>query len=366
MNPVSGTESNSGQLRDVQAKIIARSKRVIAQILHDYIPEYEGIPVDEIIRNYLIQNPQVREQRVDPPLLPGGSNESKIPGEGAVYFDVVIDALAPADEDETGGRTTPDAKTGEMIRIIFNFEVQNNPHPGYPLPMRAEYYTARKLSQQYGETFTHADYQNLKKVYSVWIVPYAPQSWGNNVLLFPGEHAPKVLQGKNHYKRGEYGLWNYVFLEIGDPQKLTENKDAMGLLSVLFSLTMKSAEQTETLRKNFDLRLDHQEEVDLIAMQEMLSISEVYRERMQAEIDAAKERLNVQEKKAEEQLKAQKRQAEEQLKEQSIASYVEAGIQFGADPDTLRKAVKSKFGLSDADAAALMHEVQASRSQRPS
>jgi len=76
----------------------------------------------------------------------------KSTAEGEVRFDILLDVQVPQ---------------GEKIRLFINLESQQKYDPGYAIPARAAYYTARLISRQKGTAFTGASYQNLRKVYSI-------------------------------------------------------------------------------------------------------------------------------------------------------------------------------------------------------
>lgn len=81
----------------------------------------------------------------------GQQTEDKSETEGAVFYDIRFNALAPAD--------------GHPIRLIINVEAQNDFHPGYPLLKRAIYYCSRLISSQYGSVFVKSHYENPKGLF---------------------------------------------------------------------------------------------------------------------------------------------------------------------------------------------------------
>ena len=60
-------------------------------------------------------------------------------------------------------------KDMDLSEIITYIEAQRENNPGYELVTRGIYYTAREISSQYGREFTNSEYNNIKKVYSIWI-----------------------------------------------------------------------------------------------------------------------------------------------------------------------------------------------------
>lgn len=90
--------------------------------------------------------------------------------EGTVTFDIRFMALAP--------------KSGELISLIINLEAQNDFYPGYPLIKRGIYYLSRMISAQYGTEFSESHYENVKKVYSIWICTNPPKNRENSITSY--------------------------------------------------------------------------------------------------------------------------------------------------------------------------------------
>ena len=99
--------------------------------------------------------------------------ESKVPGEGRAIFDIRFTI------------TLPD---GNKSKIIINIEAQQKSNPGYILLNRGIFYTARLVSAQLSVKFTNdgsdkEQYDNIKKVYSIWICMDCPEDKKENCDL---------------------------------------------------------------------------------------------------------------------------------------------------------------------------------------
>ena len=84
------------------------------------------------------------------------NTEDNIPGEGKVFFDI---------------RFTAYHKEMEM-KFLINLEAQRSSDPGklgYHLENRIIFYLARMISAQKQTEFYHSDYDNLKRVRSIWL-----------------------------------------------------------------------------------------------------------------------------------------------------------------------------------------------------
>ena len=72
----------------------------------------------------------------------------------------------------------------ERIRLLINVEAQKAFYPGYSLTTRGIFYGARMISAQKGTEFAGRDYDNIRKVYSIWICMNAPDYSGNAISKY--------------------------------------------------------------------------------------------------------------------------------------------------------------------------------------
>lgn len=82
--------------------------------------------------------------------------EDNVPGEGVIYYDIRFTAYHREKE----------------LRILINIEAQKSSDVGklgYHLENRIIFYLARMISAQKQTEFFHSDFDNLKKVRSIWI-----------------------------------------------------------------------------------------------------------------------------------------------------------------------------------------------------
>ena len=93
-----------------------------------------------------------------------------VPGEGELYYDIRFSVYY--------------ARQKQRIKLIINVEAQKEFRPGYSLITRGIFYGARMLSSQKGTEFTGRDYDNIRKVYSIWICMNAPDYIGNAISYY--------------------------------------------------------------------------------------------------------------------------------------------------------------------------------------
>ena len=144
---------------DQHVKNVLAIKPFLARIIKGTVSEVRDYSEKEI-EAMIEGTPEVGKVPVDPgatnhPKITGLSNEDNVPFEGEVRYDVLTYIVIPADMTR--------------VKILINVEGQKNTSPGYDLVTRGIYYGARRISAQKGTEFTGSSYDDIKKVYSIWI-----------------------------------------------------------------------------------------------------------------------------------------------------------------------------------------------------
>ena len=152
---------------DNACKRILSDKNILAWIMKSCLPEYKTCSVDEIAANYIEGEPQIsdiavhQDEQKNSSRIQGMNTEDASINEGTVTYDIRFYALAPV--------------SGERIRLIINVEAQNDFYPGYPVVKRNIYYCSRLISSQHGTEFEDSHYEQIKKVYSIFICMDPPK-----------------------------------------------------------------------------------------------------------------------------------------------------------------------------------------------
>lgn len=151
---------------DENAKALIADKQVLARIAKYRTTEFKDYDIPTII-NCIEDEPEISKipvypgmRNLDSEAITGMNNESTIPNEGTVTFDVRFYMI------------TPD---NIRIKLILNIELQKKYYESYHFEPRAVFYCARMISEQLDREFTANNYDDLKKVYSIWIFFDAPQ-----------------------------------------------------------------------------------------------------------------------------------------------------------------------------------------------
>lgn len=249
---------------DAACKKLLSQKIILAWIMKSCLDEYRSCDVKEIVEKYIESQPQVSEVAV----APDETNVTKIRGignvdtsltEGKVTYDIRFLASAPA--------------SNEMIQLIINVEAQNQFKPGYPLIKRGIYYCSRMISAQYGTEFVHSEYQNIKKVYSIWVCMAPPEDRHNSITRY--RLVEENLIGDVKEPVRNYDLLSVVMLCLGGADG--EHYDGvLKLLDVLLSSEAGIPEKRQVLQDEFDIPMT---ETLVSEVQTMCNLSQGVEER---------------------------------------------------------------------------------------
>lgn len=169
-------EARRKLLYDAACKRLLSNRLILAHILKGTVAAYGECPLEMIANEYIEPSESAStgsKNEVDatpPPMIRGMRTEDADPHDGSVFYDVLFRA------------SLPDVKEG--IECIVNVEAQTVARPGYPLMERAQYYCARLLSSQRGTEFTHSHYEQLKKVYSIWVCTNPPRRFSGRIIRY--------------------------------------------------------------------------------------------------------------------------------------------------------------------------------------
>ena len=131
-------------------KSIFAYKVMLAITLKSLIPEYADSSLEDIRDKYIQGDleTEVHSDKIDT----SGAVE-----DGHVRYDVKFDALLPN-------------ATDKHMKVIINIEGQKNTSSlPYRIVTRGIYYACNMVASEYGDYFKNSHYENLEKVYSIWI-----------------------------------------------------------------------------------------------------------------------------------------------------------------------------------------------------
>ena len=241
---------------DESARNIVAQKSVLAYILKSALDEYAEHTVQEIAERFIEGEPELRKIAVhqDHPDRKDSagmmSGDDKIEGEatvdksqrdGAVYFDIRFIAALPSD--------------GERIEILLNLEIQNKDTPGYPIPKRGIYYTARMVSSQRGTIFKDQEYGKIKKCVSIWICEDTANFRSDAINRY--SFMEERLRGDFHEEKKDYDLMTVVVMRLGRKGE-NSGDDAIRLLSKMFSTNLSYEDKLDALQNEFKISVSRE------------------------------------------------------------------------------------------------------------
>ena len=245
------TDDSAGY--DAACKRVLSEKAILARIMKACLVEYHDCDVNDIAEKYIEGQPQVSAVPVLPdegsPIITGMDTEDKSVHEGTVTYDIRFRAFVPCSD--------------EQISLIINVEAQNDFYPGYPLIKRGIYYCSRMISSQYGREFTGSHYENIKKVYSIWICMNPPKKRENTITRY--RLVEEHLIGKAVEPVRNYDLLSIIMLCLGGPDG--GNYDGvLRMLDVLLSSETGEAEKRKILQDDYDIQMTQTMEQEVSVM----------------------------------------------------------------------------------------------------
>ncbi len=240
------TQTDQNTAYDENVKKVLSEKVFLSWIMKGCVAEYKDYTVDEIRENYIEGTPKVSKVAVHSGgLIHGMDTVDKSRDEHNVFYDILFHATLPGSKEKIG--------------LFINVEAQNTYYPGYPLIKRGIYYCSRMIAAQFNRDFADGRYEDLKKVYSIWICNDAPVDRQNIVTQY--EMTEKFLIGKATEERFNYDMLSVVMVCFNEKRMLeapenTDNPNAekmLRLFNVLLSSGVELEEKKQILEEEYDI-----------------------------------------------------------------------------------------------------------------
>ncbi len=237
------------------AKRLLGQKIILAHILAKTVDEFKGMDPKEVVP-FIEGKPYINSVPVEPGLTNKRSEKSgqKIVGlntenseinEGLVRFDIVFYVRM---------------KDG-LSQIILNVEAQKNEPVGYELLNRAVFYVSRLISSKKERDFESTNYNDIKRVYSIWVCMGMVQNSMAHIHLTSDN-----LIG-SYIWRGKMDLINIVM--IGLSKQLPEHDEQYELhrlLGALLSRELTIDEKLNIIGNEYDIPVEEDFRKDVNVM----------------------------------------------------------------------------------------------------
>lgn len=253
---------------DEHVRQILKDKGILAYILKYAVKEFKDYSIDDA-KAAIDGEPEVAIRSVRPEAVSTLENESKIPGEGKMYFDILFYAVT---------------NDGYRQKMYINIEAQKSFYPSYDLVTRGIVYPARLISQQMDVEYTADNYDGVKKVYSVWICMNAPEKKHSYKKVADSivEYSikPTILYPHNatddEIATGRYDLMSTVFINLNSQNTINSKNVLISMLSTLLSDKIKADEKKQKLEKEYGIKMSKELESEVSSM---CNLSEAIEER---------------------------------------------------------------------------------------
>lgn len=154
---------------DASAKRLLGQKIILAHILAKTVDEFKGMKPKDIV-SFIVGTPAISVVSVEPGLtnIAGEQNGQRVVSlntedveinEGLIRFDIVFYVRVSSADGVKDG----------LSQIIINVEAQKDEPEEYDILNRAIFYVSRLLSSQKERDFEKSSYDDIKRVYSIWV-----------------------------------------------------------------------------------------------------------------------------------------------------------------------------------------------------
>ena len=227
---------------DNKAKQLLGHKIILAHILVNTVEEFKGMnPIDAV--QYIEGEPHIGAVPVDAGAT-NIENQEKVIGlntenseinEGMIRFDIIFYVRM---------------KDG-LSQIIVNVEAQKSEPSSYNILNRAIFYVSRMISSQKGRDFVKSNYNDIKRVYSIWICMNVDEHSMSHIHLTRDD-----VIGSHNWK-GDINLLNIVLVGLAEdlPEK-TEKYELHRLLGALLSSKLNVDEKLDIIGNEFRIPLE--------------------------------------------------------------------------------------------------------------
>ena len=245
------TSTNKDAQYDASAKRLLGHKSILAHILVKTVDAFMEMAPKDIVP--LIEGePCISTVPVEPGLTnaPVGNNGDRLVGlnsenaeinEGLIRFDIIFYVRMPS---QSGIK-------GSLSQIIINVEAQKSEPTEYDIVNRAIFYVSRMISSQKGRDFENSNYNDIKRVYSIWVCMNMDKNSMSHIHLTKDD-----IIDTYHWK-GNLELFNIVLLGLAKelPQH-DETYELHRLLGALLSKELTVNEKLTIIGNEYDIPVE--------------------------------------------------------------------------------------------------------------
>lgn len=246
---------------DDKAKRLLGNKIILAHILVKTVDEFKGMDPKEAV-TYIEGEPFISVV----PTEPGLTSAEKIPSDDGLEAGQRIVGFNTENAEINEGLVRFDIvfyvrMQDGLSQIIVNVEAQKDVPTEYNVLNRAIFYVSRLVSSQKERDFVHTNYDDIKRVFSIWICMNMSRDSMNYVHL-----TNDSLLGSYEWG-GKIDLLNIVL--IGLSKELPEHDEKYELhrlLGALLSKELTSDEKLGIIEREYDIPIEDKLRKDVSVM----------------------------------------------------------------------------------------------------
>ena len=241
---------------DTRVKRLLAQKSILAHILVKTVDEFKGMKPEDVVK-YIEGEPSISVVPVEPGLanmektdatgqrIVGLNTENAEINEGLVRFDIIFYVRM---------------KNG-LSQIIVNIEAQKDEPTEYKILNRAIFYVSRLISSQKERDFENSSYDDIKRVYSIWVCMNMEESSMSHVHL-----TKEDLIGSYEWK-GNLDLLNIIMLGLAkNLPEHDETYELHRLLCALLSQELTIDEKLNIIGNEYDIPIEENFRKDVSVM----------------------------------------------------------------------------------------------------
>ena len=252
-NAVSATDQDAQY--DDKAKRLLGNKIILAHILVKTVDEFRGMKPQDVV-SYIEGEPFISVVPVEPGMtnvekeengqrIVGMNTENAEINEGLIRFDIIFYVRM---------------KDG-ISQVIVNVEAQKDEPTGYHILNRAVFYVSRLVSSQKERDFVKTNYNDIRRVFSIWVCMGMDESSMAYVHLVKDD-----LLGSYPWE-GRLDLLNIVLIGISNELPEHDEKyELHRLLSTLLSAELTVDEKLGIIKTEYSIPVDEKLRKDMSAM----------------------------------------------------------------------------------------------------
>lgn len=240
---------------DEKAKQLLANKFILAHILIKTVDEFKGMNPKEVV-TYIEGEPKVGVVPIEPGMtnvskekegqkIVGLNSEDSAINEGLIRFDIIFYVRM---------------KDG-LSQIIVNVEAQKDEPSGYDILNRAVFYVSRLISSQKERDFAGTNYNDIKRVFSVWIC----MNQNENSMSYIHLKKDDVIGA--HQWKGSLDLLNIVMIGLSNELPEHDDKyDLHRLLGTLLSKELSADKKLNIIEAEYDIPIEDSMRKDVSVM----------------------------------------------------------------------------------------------------